>query len=239
MPHEGRTTGDTPAVTAIRVGYARVSTDGQDLTAQRQALAALGVPPDRIYVDHGITGTHRQRPGLREALAACRPGDTLVVTKLDRLARSVPDARDIVDELTATTNGSRWPPPSRPPKPKRRHTEVLAAFADLVGPAEAARRLALTPTAVRTAQRTAARHRPPGTAEDLVDRAGRPPSRPPADPTVRGGRGVRARAGAAGRGSGALHREDLGAVHRQDRADPGLPLLGRRPRRRRLGFGTV
>jgi len=99
----------------------------------------------RHNVDHRITGTHRQRPGLREALAACRPGDTLVVTKLDRLARSVPDARDIVDELTATTNGSRWPPPSRPPKPKRRHTEVLAAFADLVGPAEAARRLALTP----------------------------------------------------------------------------------------------
>jgi DNA invertase Pin-like site-specific DNA recombinase len=38
---------------------------------------------------------------LRQALAACRSGDTLVVTKLDRLARSVPDARDIVDELTA------------------------------------------------------------------------------------------------------------------------------------------
>jgi len=37
---------------------------------------------------------------LREALAACREGDTLVVTKLDRLARSLPDARDIVDELT-------------------------------------------------------------------------------------------------------------------------------------------
>jgi len=101
MPGEGRTTGQTPAVTAIKIGYARVSTDGQDLTAQRQALAALGVQPDRVYVDHGITGTHRQRPGLREALAACRPGDTLVVTKLDRLARSVPDARDIVDELTA------------------------------------------------------------------------------------------------------------------------------------------
>jgi len=106
MPGEGRTTGPTPAVTAIKIGYARVSTDGQDLTAQRQALAALGVQPDRVYVDHRITGTHRQRPGLREALAACRPGDTVVVTKLDRLARSVPDARDIVDELTATTNGS-------------------------------------------------------------------------------------------------------------------------------------
>ena len=88
-------------VTAIRIGYARVSTDAQDLTAQRHALAALGVPPDRIYVDHGITGTHRQRPGLHQALAACRTGDTLVVAKLDRLARSVPDARDIADELTS------------------------------------------------------------------------------------------------------------------------------------------
>ena len=48
----------------------------------------------------GRTGTHRDRPGLREALAACRAGDTIVVTKLDRLARSLPDARDIVDDLT-------------------------------------------------------------------------------------------------------------------------------------------
>jgi len=63
-------------------------------------LIALGVTPERIYVDHGLTGTNRARPGLREALAACRTGDTLVVTKLDRLARSLPDARDIVDELT-------------------------------------------------------------------------------------------------------------------------------------------
>src|SRR6266498_737921 len=82
------------------IGYARCSTDAQDLTAQRGALTALGVQPDRIYVDHGLTGTNRARPGLREALAACRAGDTLVVTKLDRLARSLPDARDIVEELT-------------------------------------------------------------------------------------------------------------------------------------------
>jgi len=59
------------------------------------------VAPDRIYVDHGLTGTNRERPGLREALAACRAGDTLVVTKLDRSARSLPDARAIADELTA------------------------------------------------------------------------------------------------------------------------------------------
>lgn len=56
--------------------------------------------PSRIYVDHGLTGTNRARPGLREALTAYREGDTLVVTKLDRLARSLPDARDIVEELT-------------------------------------------------------------------------------------------------------------------------------------------
>jgi DNA invertase Pin-like site-specific DNA recombinase len=58
------------------------------------------VKPNRIYVDHGLTGANRARPGLREALAACRSGDTLVVTKLDRLARSLTDARNIVEELT-------------------------------------------------------------------------------------------------------------------------------------------
>ncbi len=87
-------------MTGMKIGYARVSTAQQDLTAQRDALAALGVPAERIYVDHGLTGTTRERPGLREALAAVRTGDTLVVTKLDRLARSVPDARDILAELT-------------------------------------------------------------------------------------------------------------------------------------------
>jgi DNA invertase Pin-like site-specific DNA recombinase len=83
------------------VGYARCSTEEQDLTAQLDGLATLGVEPERVYVDHGLTGTNRERPGLREALAACRAGDTLVVTKLDRLARSLPDARAIADELTA------------------------------------------------------------------------------------------------------------------------------------------
>jgi DNA invertase Pin-like site-specific DNA recombinase len=72
-------------VSGLLIGYARVSTDAQDLTAQRD------------------------RPGLREALAACRAGDTLVVTKLDRLARSLPDARDIVDDLdrSSSTSASR------------------------------------------------------------------------------------------------------------------------------------
>jgi len=86
-------------MSGISIGYARVSTQDQDLTAQRDGLMALGVEPDRIYVDHGLTGTNRDRPGLREALAACRAGDTFVVSKLDRLARSLPDARDISAEL--------------------------------------------------------------------------------------------------------------------------------------------
>src|SRR5664279_4554899 len=76
----------------ILIGYARCSTEKQDLTAQRQVLRQLGVSEDRVYLDHGLTGRNRSRPGLNNALAALREGDTLVVPKLDRLARSVPDA---------------------------------------------------------------------------------------------------------------------------------------------------
>jgi DNA invertase Pin-like site-specific DNA recombinase len=55
-------------MTALIVGYCRCSTDQQDLTAQRDGLAALGVASNLVYVDHGLTGTNRERPGLREAL---------------------------------------------------------------------------------------------------------------------------------------------------------------------------
>ena len=50
-------------MSALLVGYARCSTDKQDLTAQRDALSGLGVEADRIYVDHGLTGTNPERPG--------------------------------------------------------------------------------------------------------------------------------------------------------------------------------
>lgn len=87
-------------MTHTLIGYARCSTDRQDLAGQRADLERLGVKPDRIYTDHGLTGTNRDRPGLAQAMAAVRTGDILVVPKLDRLARSVPDARAIADELS-------------------------------------------------------------------------------------------------------------------------------------------
>lgn len=83
------------------IGYARCSTDKQDLVVQKKQLVDMGVSEDRIYTDKGLTGTSRQRPGLDQALAAVRAGDTFVVSKLDRLARSVPDARYIADHLKA------------------------------------------------------------------------------------------------------------------------------------------
>ena len=88
-------------MTHILIGYARCSTDKQDIAVQKQELLRLGVSADRIYTDKGFTGTNRDRPGLDQALAAVRSGDTLVVPKLDRLARSVPDARAIGDSLAA------------------------------------------------------------------------------------------------------------------------------------------
>ena len=54
------------------IGYARCSTDDQDLTAQCDRLCELGVAEQRIYLDHGLTGTNRARPGLDQALAAVR-----------------------------------------------------------------------------------------------------------------------------------------------------------------------
>jgi DNA invertase Pin-like site-specific DNA recombinase len=126
-------------MSALLVGYARCSTDQQDLTAQHDGLLALGVKADRIYVDHGLTGTNRDRPGLREALAACRAGDTVVVTKLDRLARSLPDARAIADEVTARQISLSLGGPVYDPNGRCRATAVhvlvmVAEFeSDLIG----------------------------------------------------------------------------------------------------------
>lgn len=84
----------------MKVGYSRVSTNDQDVAAQHKFLRDAGVDEDRIYTDVGFTGKNLQRAGLSEALAAVRDGDTLVVPKMDRLARNVEDTLQIVRELT-------------------------------------------------------------------------------------------------------------------------------------------
>jgi DNA invertase Pin-like site-specific DNA recombinase len=74
-------------MTATLISYARCSTDRQDLTAQREILQGLGVDNDRVYLDHGLTGIiTRRRPGLDQALAAVRAGDSSVDTLDDIIA---------------------------------------------------------------------------------------------------------------------------------------------------------
>ena len=83
------------------IGYARVSMRiVQDTEHQQRALRELGIPDERIYLDQGFTGKNTNRPGLTTAMAVLREGDTLVVTKLDRLARSVADAYRLATDIT-------------------------------------------------------------------------------------------------------------------------------------------
>jgi DNA invertase Pin-like site-specific DNA recombinase len=70
------------------IGYARVSTNEQNLDLQRDALRKAGVSAKNLYTDK-ITGTKSARPGLEAALSHLREGDTLVVWRLDRLGRSL------------------------------------------------------------------------------------------------------------------------------------------------------
>ncbi len=86
------------------VGYARVSTRDQHPEAQTDALAAAGCA--KTFADHA-SGTLARRPALDEALSYLRAGDTLVVTKLDRLGRSVRNLKQIVDDLQARQVGLR------------------------------------------------------------------------------------------------------------------------------------
>jgi DNA invertase Pin-like site-specific DNA recombinase len=77
-------------------GYARVSTDGQSLQSQTQALQAVGCA--RIFAEK-ISGAYSARPQLAKAIAALAEGDTLIVTKLDRLARSTRDLLNTLDAI--------------------------------------------------------------------------------------------------------------------------------------------
>ncbi|MBM7610141.1 DNA invertase Pin-like site-specific DNA recombinase [Lysinibacillus composti] len=80
----------------MKYGYARVSTAGQDLETQIQNLKAAGC--DEIYSEH-FTGTQTNRPQFNTLLRKLEVGDTLVVTKLDRFARSATKGSELVREL--------------------------------------------------------------------------------------------------------------------------------------------
>ena len=80
----------------MKYGYARVSTVSQDLAAQLQALEKEGC--EKIYSEK-FTGTKSDRPQFQELLSLLQVGDTLVVTKLDRFARSTVDALKTIKSL--------------------------------------------------------------------------------------------------------------------------------------------
>lgn len=86
------------------IGYARVSTVGQSLDEQLDALQA--VPCDRIFREKA-SGAKADRPELAAALAATQPGDTIVVTRLDRLGRSFQHLVSVVEKLRAEDKGFR------------------------------------------------------------------------------------------------------------------------------------
>src|SRR5690348_1552331 len=77
------------------IGYARVSTQEQTLALQQDALTQAGC--ERIFAD-AVSGMQADRPGLAEALNFARPGDTVVVWRLDRLGRSL---KHLIDTITA------------------------------------------------------------------------------------------------------------------------------------------
>lgn len=86
------------------LGYARVSTKDQNLDGQRDVLTAAGA--ERIFADT-ISGSKRARPELDRLLGELRSGDVVVVTKYDRLARSLKDLLEIVDMIQARGAGFR------------------------------------------------------------------------------------------------------------------------------------
>src|SRR2546430_9471601 len=83
----------------MQYGYARVSTDDQNTALQLSALKQAGCTT--IFTDEGLSGATVKRPALTRCLKTLRPGDTLIVWKLDRLGRSLRDLIALLDELRA------------------------------------------------------------------------------------------------------------------------------------------
>ena len=81
----------------MKVGYARVSSLGQSLDTQTDKLTAFGC--EKVFQEKRSGATREKREAVNAALEFCREGDMLVITKLDRLARSMSDLQDISKTL--------------------------------------------------------------------------------------------------------------------------------------------
>jgi len=117
------------------LGYARVSTDDQDLALQRRALREAGC---RRLFEEKLSGAQRNRPELARLLDHVRDDDVLVVTRLDRLARSTRDLLDVAERLRDAGAGLRslaepWADTTSPAG--RMVLTVFAGIADYVEPA--------------------------------------------------------------------------------------------------------
>lgn len=88
----------------MRIGYARVSTDGQDHALQLDALRAAGC--EKVFVETA-SGTRTDRPELRKALEIARPGDVIVTYRLDRIGRSLKHLIEIAEDLQQREIGLR------------------------------------------------------------------------------------------------------------------------------------
>ena len=96
----------TSAPSGFELGYARVSTTKQSLDRQLDALAAQGIPDDRIFVDKK-TGATTDREGLQKMLGYARAGDTIVVHTLDRIGRNLREVLNLVHDLAGRGVGIR------------------------------------------------------------------------------------------------------------------------------------
>ena len=95
-----------PVPTGRLIGYARVSTDDQDLALQIDSLTSLGINRDVIFTDK-LSGAKTDRPGLDACLARPQQGDTLVVWRLDRLGRSMHHLVELIEQLHGRGVGFR------------------------------------------------------------------------------------------------------------------------------------
>ena len=97
---------EQPSPASRLFGYARVSTDDQDLSLQIDALQQHGIPKTAIFMDK-VSGAKTERPGLTKCLESLTSGDILVVWRLDRLGRSMRHLITLVEDLRSKGIGFR------------------------------------------------------------------------------------------------------------------------------------